>query len=92
MKQVQTIDDVYPAVEELIAELRPLESSNLAAILDHRMHRVAWTDRSELFEELQKVLTKALESGGVNLPEPARNQARLLLRVIKDYLTGTAQQ
>ncbi|HWQ90136.1 MAG TPA: hypothetical protein VN673_00580 [Clostridia bacterium] len=36
MKQVKTIGDVYPAVEELIAELRPLEGSNLAAILDHR--------------------------------------------------------
>jgi hypothetical protein len=92
MKQVQSIDDVYPAVEELIAELRPLEGSNLAAILDHRMHRVAWTDRSELFEELQKVLAKALKSGGVSLPEIARNQMRLVLEVIEKYLTNNGRQ
>jgi hypothetical protein len=89
MKQVQTIEDVCPAVEELIAELKALEGSNLSAILDHRMHRVAWTARSELFEELQKVLTKALESERADLSGAARNQMRLVLRVIEKYLTGT---
>ncbi len=92
MKQVQTIEDVYPAIEELIAELKSLEGSKLSAILDHRMHRVAWTARSELFEELQKVLAKALESGDENLPETARIQIQLVLRVIEKDLTGTGQQ
>lgn len=92
MKQVQTIEDVYPAIEELIAELKLSEGSNLSSILDHRMHRVAWTARSELFEELQKVLVKALESGGINIPETARNQMRLIVRVIENYLTSTGQQ
>jgi hypothetical protein len=86
MKQIQTIENVYPAIEELIAELKSSGSSKLATILDHRMHRVAWTARSELFEELQKVLKKALESERATLPEALKNQVQLVLAAIGNYL------
>lgn len=86
MKQIQTVEDVYPALDELAVELKTAGEPRLAAILHHRIHRVAWTARSELFEELQKVLTKALESEGANLPEPLRNQMHQALRVINSYL------
>ena len=86
MKQIQTVDDVYPAVEELIAELKSASHSKLAGILHHRMHLVAWTARSELFEELQSVLMKALQSEGAKLSEPLRNQMQQTARVIDSYL------
>jgi len=49
MKPVRTVEDLYPAIEELIAELKASGESKLSTILDHRMHRIAWTARSELF-------------------------------------------
>jgi uncharacterized protein YjgD (DUF1641 family) len=88
MKQVQTIEDVYPAIEELITELNSADRSNLAAIIDHRMHRVAWTARSELFEELRGVLTKALESQRTTLPEALKDQVQRVLKTINGYLTN----
>ena len=89
MKQIQTVDDVYPAIEELIAELKLASHSKLADILHHRMHQVAWTARSELFEELQTVLMEALQSEGANLPEPLRNQMQETSRVIDGYLKNS---
>ncbi len=86
MKQIQTVEDVYPAIEELIAELKLVGRSQLATILDHRMHRVAWTARSELFEELQSVLAGALRTEEASLPEQLKNQAQRLLEVINAYL------
>ena len=59
MIQIQSIDDIYPAVEELIELLKRDRTSMLSAILDHRMRRVAWTTGDELLEELRFVLTKA---------------------------------
>jgi len=59
MIQIQSPDDIYPAVEELIELLKQHPTSKLSAILDHRMHKVAWTAGDELLEELRSVLTKA---------------------------------
>lgn len=59
MIRLQSPDDIYPAVEELIILLKPHPTSKLSAILDHRMHKVAWTTGDELLEELRGVLTKA---------------------------------
>jgi hypothetical protein len=92
MKRVQTIEDVYPAIDELIVELRAFAGSNLANILDHRMHRVAWTDRAELLEELQRVLSKTLEDKSLKLPEPAERQIQLVLQVIGAFLTASGHQ
>lgn len=52
--------DVYTAVAELIAGLNAQGHHKLARILEHRMYKVPWTSSSELFEELEKVLTNAL--------------------------------
>ena len=85
MKQIQTTEEVYPAIEELIAELKLGSHSKLAAILHHRMHQVAWTTRSELFEELQSVLTKALECE-TSLATPLRDQVHQVLTVVEKCL------
>jgi hypothetical protein len=42
-------------VEDLILKLRRDGAGRIAAILDHRMHKIAWTSASELLEELRAV-------------------------------------
>jgi hypothetical protein len=86
MIQVQAINDVYPALDELVAELNEAGQSRLATILHHRMHEVAWTARSELFEELRDVLTDALKSDAGKLPVELKPQMKRVLVVIRDYL------
>jgi hypothetical protein len=87
MISIRTAADVYPAVEELIRRLEPHSTSNLAAILDHRMHKVAWTTGHELFDELRGVLTAALADDSVVFDLEARTQIEQLLVVIKDELS-----
>ena len=53
MITIVNIDDVYPAVEELIVMLKSRADTNLGAIFDHRMHSVHWTTRAELLGELR---------------------------------------
>jgi hypothetical protein len=57
--EVRSPEDLYPIVEDLILRLKRDGATRLAAILDHRMHKVAWTTASELLEELRGVLSKA---------------------------------
>jgi hypothetical protein len=61
MEQKQP-DNVYRAMEELIAELRASSNSALADKLYHRIHSVSWTTQSELLEELKFILEEALHS------------------------------
>jgi len=85
---VQTVEDVYPAVDELVVELKAAGHSSLATVLRHRMHTVAWTARSELLEELQDVLGRALRLDDLALPEVLKNQIERLLLVIGEFLQG----
>jgi hypothetical protein len=50
------------------------------------MHQVAWTARSELFEELRDVLTDALKSDETKLPGELKQQMERVLVVIRDFL------
>ena len=83
MKKIQSIIDVYPAIDELIIELKTVSQFKLADTLYHRLHQVAWTSGSELFEELQNVLEGALQSYEVDLSESIRSQIQQILCVIK---------
>jgi hypothetical protein len=85
MKKVRAIQDVYPAVEEIIVNLSSQGNSRLAEILHHRMHVVAWTSGSELLEELQNVLLLALESNDENLSDASKTQIKEVLDVIGVY-------
>ena len=53
MINVKKIDDIYPAVEELIKILAQNNEQHYSDVLSHRMYKVSWTSRDELFEELQ---------------------------------------
>lgn len=86
MIKVQTAEDVYPALDELVAELNATGHSRLATILHHRMHQVAWTARSELFEELREVLTDALKSDEAKFPVDLKQQLERVLSVVLDFL------
>jgi len=83
MKQIQTVNDVYQAVNELITDLKVTGQIKLADILYHRMYLVAWTSGSELLEELQKVLMETLQSNDVRLPEAPKKQMLLIIEVIQ---------
>ena len=84
MLPVQTAEQVYAATDELVVELKAIGESQMAAILHHRLHKVAWTSRAELFEELRKVLS---EKGGA-LPVPLREQVQRIIGVIEGVLGG----
>ena len=86
MIDVQTVDDVYPALEELIVELKRDGEPRLAALIQHRLHQVAWTTRSELFEELQRVLGGALESDETAASSTSRDQIQRVLLVVEESL------
>ena len=86
MIEVRTIENIYPALEELIALLNESGHQNVSDILDHRMHKIAWTSRSESLEELQSILKRSLESDPMTLPRPLRDQLARVLFVINDYL------
>ena len=82
MNNIKTVEDIYPAIEELIKEMRMCENIKLADILYHRMHKVAWTTRSELFEELKRTITTALQSKEYMFPENIKNQLQKIVKMI----------
>ena len=86
MRQVQSVEDVYPALDDVVVELRAAGTSQLAGVLHHRMHQVSWTSRSELFGELQRVLTEALEADAEKLPRLLEQQIERVLRVMQTFL------
>jgi hypothetical protein len=83
MIRIRKIDDIYPAIGELIAILNKNDKQRqLAAILQHRIYKVSWTSRSELFEELNKVLKGFIEKDKHSLEEPFLNQVNEILKII----------
>ena len=50
---------VFDDIDVLVEQLKVDGNEKLANILDHRLHRVAWTSGSELREELKNVLSEA---------------------------------
>ena len=91
MKQIQTMSDVYPAVDALIIELKTAGHFKLADTLHHRMHQVAWTTGSELLEELQNVLLEAQQLADVSFSEPIRHQLQQIIDVISNWLVSRSE-
>ncbi len=84
MINVQTIKDIYPAIEELIDHYARDEDLNISNILRHRMYEVSWTSQGELFEELHNVLTGFLEKKGDVLDSKIVHQINSILTLIKN--------
>jgi hypothetical protein len=85
MARMDTVSDIYAAVDELIAELRTTKEPKLSRILFHRLHEVAWTTGSELLDELRKVLTEALHTDTTELSPSARKAIESILTAMKKY-------
>ncbi len=86
MIEVRTAEDIYPALREIIEEMRKTGLEKQAAILTHRMTKVAWTSRDELFEELVKVLSDIDATQGVAMPAPLSSQVRLVLKTLREVV------
>lgn len=82
MLPVSSAEHVYSAIDELVRELRSVGPADLATVLDHRVHKVAWTARDELFEELEKVLA----SRASDVPAHLRGQVERIREVIRKAL------
>lgn len=82
---IRTIQDLYPAIDEIIIELGKY-NPNLATLLEYRMHKAAWTTRSELFEELERVISSNLRDGANDMPKDVQVQLERILTVIRGNL------
>jgi hypothetical protein len=86
MKEIKTVQEIYAAVDTLVAELNSLKFSELAHELSIRV-RGTWTTGTELPEELQAVMTQSLRVDGDRLPRSIRQEVEDILRAIKRALT-----
>lgn len=86
MMKIHSVEDVYPALDEIIAHLRTAGQAGLASLLHQRLHEIAWTTRSELIEELHSVLTQALKADRAHLPDSVAQQMEQVLRAIENEL------
>ncbi|MGQ0595514.1 MAG: hypothetical protein ACT4QB_23605 [Gammaproteobacteria bacterium] len=73
---------VYTAVAELIVGLNAQRHHKLARTLEHRMYKVPWTSSSELFEELEKVLTNALTEYKALLDKQSLDKVRSTIELL----------
>ena len=79
----ETQQDVYTAVAELMAGLNAQGHHKLARILEHRMYKVPWTSSSELFEELEKVLTNAFTEYKLLLDNQSIDKVRSIVAILE---------
>jgi len=63
------MDSIFDDIDVLIKRLPSAGCEQLAKVLDHRLHRVAWTTGSELREELRQVLDEAKLPDDLELKE-----------------------
>jgi len=87
---VHSPEDVYPMVEQLVVSLRRDGASRLAAILDHRMHAVAWSSACELLEELRAALSGPHTESQLMSPRTADELTRVIAG-IESLLAGTSR-
>jgi hypothetical protein len=83
MININNIEDIYPAIDELIKVLPHKNEQRLSDILKHRMYKVSWTSRSELFEELQNVLRGFLQEKTSGFDKVIVDQIKQVLLTIE---------
>lgn len=84
MIEVRTAENIYSALREIIEEMRKIGLEKQAAILTHRMTKVAWTSRDELFEELVKVLSDVQATQGPTMPTLLSDQIRFVCTKLRE--------
>ncbi|MBP7216464.1 MAG: hypothetical protein KBA46_04180 [Candidatus Omnitrophica bacterium] len=83
MIKVRTAEDIYPAIKELVTFLKNNKYEHTANILEHRMYKVSWTSRTELFEELSLVLRQFLKTDGGKLETFITKQINQILSILE---------
>ncbi len=86
MTNINKIEDIYPAIDELIKILAAENEQRISNILQHRMCKVSWTSRSELLEELQRILKEYIQEERSNLDKLIVDRIEDILRRIDGNL------
>jgi len=85
MLKIETIKDIYPAIDELISVLAKKDSKQqeLANILKNRMYESCWTTGSELLRELKYVIKNFIKKKKVE--DTLNKQMVKIIDVINDW-------
>jgi len=66
MDDLNTIEDIYYEINQLINELEQQNEQSISRVLYHRMYKVSWTSNEELFEEIQNILKNFLQTNKIS--------------------------
>ncbi len=91
LKIQRKLENVYPAVKELIEELKLSGQAKLAETLHHRMYEVPWTTGTELYEELKNIFTEILTSKKIEVSESLKNQMKEIVLTIEKFFQWQKQ-
>ncbi len=86
MIKVEKLEDVYPAIDELINRLSKNGNNIIARTLYHRMYKVSWSCRDELLEELYQILKNVLNSNSGDLTLDIKQQIAEINNIIKNVI------
>lgn len=83
MTDIQTTEDIYSVVRKVTGELERVGLDRPAAILTHRMTKVAWTTSGDLLDELLKVFAGIESEYAAQLPATLREEITSLCESIR---------
>ena len=87
MTDTKIKEDIYPVIDELIETLAAANEQRISNILYHRMYKVSWTSRNELFVEIQRVLKDFLQKVRGNFDNMIVERIEETLKVIDSLTT-----
>ena len=79
-------EKIYEAVRRIIDTLESAGYQSYAKILTHRMTKVAWSSRDELFNELLKVFAKIRSEEGDSIRTSILDEIAIVERSIRNQL------
>lgn len=79
-------EKIYEAVRRIIASMESTGFQTYADILTHRMTKVAWSSRDELFKELLEVFAKVRMQDELNIQESIMDEIAVVERSIRIQL------
>ncbi len=59
---MENISDITSAIDRLVAALRLEQEVRLASVLQYQVHRATWTNHTDLFKEVSRLLRNAQAS------------------------------
>lgn len=78
-----TTEQIYIAIDELIALLKRGKHAKFAMTLEHRMYKVSWTSGSELLENVAYLLTAYSDEHGDNLDRETIEKIESIITAIR---------